>query len=520
MNKIYLPFFFSFIFGTAFGQLNTSNSLKLDSVNNQRGLVVEKVTNKSDSLNSFTKIQRSNRLDSLYQIKGRLDSVQLFANSKMDSIQSTYESSLAKLQKLTNILKSKIDSLTNNHAPVDKFSEKLDSLSQKFNDLHDDLSNRIEAVKSKAKEKIDAIPMQPELKEQLSGLTQNIDKLGLPSAYDRLTPDLQAMHLSFGNTKGISSLPSLGDIGGITGTGISGVMQTNQGIATLGLHKVGSLAESSEKIGEVTGKVSEVSQVRSQSFDKFADSKFKGLDGVQQIQKAANIQELSVIKSQDAMKAEITKQAYAVATDHFAGKQKQLRAAMDNIVKYKKKFSRVPSISELPKRPPNAMKEKPLIERIVPGINMQMQKKGSEFMVDFNPYAGYRFNGIITAGLGWNHRVSYNYKIREFVLSSGVFGPRAFGEFRLGKGFCPRLEVEAMKTKVPPVTRSGSSDPYARQLVWGVFAGIKKEYKFIGRVKGTASVMVRLFDPKRQSPYSDIISARIGFEFPMKKNHK
>lgn len=52
------------------------------------------------------------------------------------------------------------------------------------------------------------------------------------------------------------------------------------------------------------------------------------------------------------------------------------------------------------------MKEKPLIERIVPGIALQVQKKGDDLMVDFNAYAGYRFTGRITAGLGWNQRVA------------------------------------------------------------------------------------------------------------------
>jgi len=73
------------------------------------------------------------------------------------------------------------------------------------------------------------------------------------------------------------------------------------------------------------------------------------------------------------------------------------------VTKYKKKYPSFNSIAEVAKRPPNPMRNKPLIERIVPGIGFLIQKKGEDFMVDFNPYIGYRFTGRITAGPGWSH---------------------------------------------------------------------------------------------------------------------
>ena len=88
---------------------------------------------------------------------------------------------------------------------------------------------------------------------------------------------------------------------------------------------------------------------------------------------------------------------------------------------------------------------------------------------------------------------------------------------RLGKGFSPRLEAEVMNTYVPPFIRTTPSDLGDRQWVWGVFAGIKKDYKFLKKINGTALVMFRMFDPHRKSPYADVLNARFGFEFPMKK---
>jgi hypothetical protein len=74
-----------------------------------------------------------------------------------------------------------------------------------------------------------------------------------------------------------------------------------------------------------------------------------------------------------------------------------------------------------------------------------------------------------------------------------------------------------MNAFVPPFTKPATIDQGTRQWVWGVFVGMKKEYRFLKVVKGTTAVMVRVFDPKHKSPYGDMVNARIGFEFPMKK---
>ena len=138
-------------------------------------------------------------------------------------------------------------------------------------------------------------------------------------------------------------------------------------------------------------------------------------------------------------------------------------------------------------------------------------------MVDFNPYAGYRFTGRITAGLGWNQRVPYNIDAAKFSSDERIYGPRIFGEFKLWKGFSPRAEIEVMNTSIPPYTGTPTVDPSRREWVWGTFVGIKKDYKFFKNIKGTAMVMMRLYNPDYKSPYGDVVNARFGFEFPMKK---
>jgi hypothetical protein len=82
------------------------------------------------------------------------------------------------------------------------------------------------------------------------------------------------------------------------------------------------------------------------------------------------------------------------------------------------------------------------------------------------------------------------------------------------------VEVEVMNALVAPENQPSRMDLGTRQWVWGAFVGLKKEYRFLKNVKGTALVMTRLFDPEHKSPYADVLNVRIGFEFPMKKKLK
>jgi hypothetical protein len=133
---------------------------------------------------------------------------------------------------------------------------------------------------------------------------------------------------------------------------------------------------------------------------------------VTQISEVAVIQEqlgtlpTSQVFSPEQTKEQLLEIAKEAAVDHFAGKESELKAAMELMAKYKKKFISFNGLEELTRKRPNEMQGKPLVERIIPGIAMQIQKKNDELMVDFNPYAGYRFTGKLTTGIGWNHRVS------------------------------------------------------------------------------------------------------------------
>jgi hypothetical protein len=209
------------------------------------------------------------------------------------------------------------------------------------------------------------------------------------------------------------------------------------------------------------------------------------------------------------------------AMNHFAGKEQVLQAAMEKVSKYKQKYSSLQSIHDLPKRRPNEMRGKPFRERLVPGIAFQIQRKSNDLLVDFNVYAGYRFTGKFTSGLGWNQRVAYNSKSNDFNPHARVFGPRTFAEYNLFKGICPRVEFEFMNTFVPKALFApATTDVGNREWVWTAFAGLKKDYRFLKKVKGTTMVMFNVYNPLHRSPYADVMNVRFGFEFPQKKKEK
>jgi hypothetical protein len=192
---------------------------------------------------------------------------------------------------------------------------------------------------------------------------------------------------------------------------------------------------------------------------------------------------------------------------------------MDKIAKYKQKYSEVQSLKDLPKKIPNAMKGKPLRERIVPGITLQFQQK-NDWLLDVNGSVGYRFSGRITAGLGWNQRWAYDNNRRYFNADGRIYGPRSYGEFKLKKGFSVRGEVEFMNTYVPPKFRPVTADLGEREWVPGIFTGLKKDYKFLKKVRGNVQILYSLYNPDYKSPYVDRLNMRIGFEFPQKKRKK
>lgn len=454
-----------------------------------------------------------------------------------DTIRATHE-----LDSLKRGLNTKIDSLNRLNLPTDRYTGKLDSLNQIGPRKYIEMSNaKLEAIENKGNKPI------TDLENKINEKMDVLRKEGGENA--NLPGNINTKDIGVGNV----NVPG-NDLKLNKDLGLNGKIENPIGDQT---GKVGELkdniAELKSAPQEQLDKVKSIDQVQSAQ-EKLGDANqvtdklqsYQGdvknisqgnLNEVKDIpeaieNKATQVDELKDLGKQTAEidkakgmidkgkdpealkemgKTEIKKQAI----DHFKGQEEALKTAMDKMSKLKQKYSEVTSLKDLPKRPPNPMKNKPLIERIVPGLTLQVQKS-AHVMIDFNPVVSYRFSGRINAGFGWNERFAF-VKWNSLSHDERIYGPRVFGSFAFKKGFAAKAEVEKMNALIPS---SSSGSDGSRQWVWSAFVGLKKDYKFIGKVNGNVQVLYNLYDDHYNSPYVERLNVRMGFEFPMKKAKK
>lgn len=466
--------------------------------------------------------------DSLRLPPSPVDSVQQAFYHGADSLKQAYHNRMSALDSSRQRVQSRIDSLQNLQLPTDKYTAKLDSLQAKQAALATELDQKVEGLKAKSIGKLQKLELPAEAREKLASVTQNIDGFKLP-VKDLNIPNLNLPGNPLKSLDGLNTTidSPVGKIGGLGQAGDLGKLGGAGGLPPVpGVSdQLGDLSKITGQAGDLKGAVpGELKDV--QSLPQGIENKAGELSGVGDLKKQAegidpNLGKVNdLAKDPAAAKEQAVQQVKQKAIDHFAGKEKQLQEAMDKMSKLKQKYSSLNSLSEIPKKRPNEMRGKPFIERLVPGIALQIQKRGDDLMVDFNPYAGYRLAGRLTSGLGWNQRIGYNTRNNTFSPEVRVFGPRVYGEYKLGRGFFPRLEVELMNTYVPPLVRTISNETGERQWVPGVFTGLKKEFRITKGMRGTSMIMFRMFNVDHKSPYSDVLNVRFGFEFPMKKKKK
>ena len=441
-----------------------------------------------------------------------IDSIQFLFYTKVDSLKEVYRGKLGVINAGEDAMRSKIDSLQSIQQPVAKYLGKLDSINWKRGEATVALNDNVERLKSRALEKLGKIPPTSELGRITSLATKNIEEFKLP-VKDFNLPSLKVPGNSLNGLDAINSsidspIGKIGEIGGLID------ISAPLGDVSKLTEQVSGLAKITDQVGEVSKDV--------QNIAKGDLGEVKALPNAIETRAAevTGLDQLKQVQNPEAVKQQALEQAQQAAVDHFAGKEQQLQQAMQQMSKLKQKYSSLNSLSEIPKLVRNQMAGKPFVERLIPGIGFQILKNGDDFMVDFNPYAGYRLTGRLTTGLGWNQRFAYNTVRNSLNSAARIFGPRAYLEFKLGKGFFPRSEFEIMNTFVPPFVRQLSSDAKEREWVPGIFLGMKKEFRFFKKVNGTSMIMTRLYNPDHKSPYSEVVNVRFGFEFPLKKRSK
>jgi hypothetical protein len=436
----------------------------------------------------------------------KVDSIQTTFNHKADSIKGSFQKAISKTDSLQSTVRTKIDSLQALQLPTDHLQKKLDSLTNKKLETVNRLSTKIDSLKSTTQAKLNSLDLPPDLKKPVQELSGRLDQ------YSITTNALPALEVPG------YSLPRLGDtnMNSSPGNLASSLSIPGVDLPTENISTISKTAEGYTKDMKAitSGNLDEVKQLPSTLENKAAE-----MGGIESITKQGEeMKEMMNVQDEEAMKQQMMEQAREVAVDHFAGKEEALKGAMEKMSKYKQKYSSVSSLSDLTKRPPNPLKSKPIIERLVPGVSFQYQRK-NDYLLDVYLYSGYRHTERLVSGLGWNQRFARNKNNTAWNDQAAIYGPRAFAEYKIGKGFIFHIEGEAMNTFVPFSLR-GSKDAGERQWVWGMMTGLKTEYGIYKSLRGTVLLQYNIFDPKHKSPYVDRLNTRIGFEYMLKKRKK
>ncbi len=502
------------------------------------------VENGTFSLDSLPVLELK-EIDSVQvQISSKLDSLHRMSNGALlltDSINPDLVRQSQRLDSVRTRLSSKIDSLNRLQLPTGTYTKLLDSINQIG-------GKPVAAVNNTVKQAQDNLSgLQKKVNAPVTKVERTVnDKLALmnkeggsganiPGAID--VPGVDSPNLSNGG----ELLPGAGP--GIElpdgerphlSNGLGGEAAFLPDLKT-GLPEMKELDEVTQGIGEIQGIAGEVSaygndlkNMGTGNFDEVKqvpqalESEATKLGNTEMLaEKSAELNSMKELAAsgndKEALKKQALQHAPKLASNHFKGQQEVLQQAIGKMNSYKEKYTELTDLENIPKRNPNQMRDKPLVERLVPGLTLQIQKSDNVWL-DYNISMGYRITGRLTSGIGWNERIGIA-KGFTFTTSDRVYGPRTYIDFRIKKGFSLYASVEQMNTYVPPnaLHPAPPTELDAREWVWGIFTGIKKEYDFVKSVKGNFEILYNLYDDHGKSPYTHRINVRFGFLFPLKK---
>lgn len=457
----------------------------------------------------------------LMQSKAKSDSILLVAQNKQDSLQqkftkssdslkALYQKPITYLNKKENDLNKIQDSLMIiGQRPNEKIQQQLDSIRIKKEKLISQFNHQKDSVVNRYQQKLAKLNKVQGVKNKvnLPGNTTNVNvgNTNLPNSNFSL-PEISGLDLN--QTNELRSVDNkLPDVNNpIQNTNLNNPLQKIETPKELGIakdvkSKIETFKNDTTSIDQKASKVAE---------DKIA--KEAGLDGLSEQQQKLN--EQLKPQSEEEAKAALLEQAQTTATNHFLGKEALLQEAMEKMAKYKKKYNSLASIKDA-KKFYNPLKEKSFRERIFPGISFQYQSS-NDYMLDVNPSMGYMILQNVSAGVGFNYRLVRSGNNENWRQNQSVYGPRAFAEVKLFRGFLGYIEYEYMNTRVPE--KAGvSRETGKREWVSGLFTGIKTRYPITRWMKGTAIVQFNWLNDGIKSPYGNNIISKIGFEFYLKR---
>ncbi len=450
----------------------------------------------------FTSISFAQRYDSIllevkndsviYRKVTKADSITRMFQSKAESLNTEFQNLRTNVRSISLDLQSRIDSLNHLNLPVDRLTNKVDSLRRQMEDQVNSYTEKVDNLKSNVTHRLREINLPPPLQLPLQKLQASVDHYSLPSL-QAASIELPKISIPDLDKWQLPSISKYGNIKELAGK--AGIRDQDARIwLNTEVGDPGNMAKLMErKLAEMDG----VGQIK---------------EGTALLKQTERVDSSALVeKANDMVKELVSKEA----RNHFVGKEEVLQKAMSSMSTVKSKYEEVQSMAELPKRLPNPLHGKSLSERIIPGITFQIQKSGL-FLLDINPMIMYRILLRFSVGVGWNQRLPIEGW--SILKQERIYGPRAAFEVKWQKGIYFRFLPEIMNMTIPErMTQATGVDVAHRQWVGSLFFGIKKEYTVYRQMKGNTEVLYNLLESDGLSPYGDRFALRFGFDFPMKK---
>lgn len=505
---------------------------------------IDKANHKLDSLNPSNRLEvaaPSQKLDSLIQNKklealnGKLDSTRASFTNRLDSLtQIPMPDSL--LTKKILALQTGLDSLRNI-----KGVKEIAKAQEKLNQVQGKITSSVSNIEGKVNSKFSGFKENGGGGGSLNfsgavskvGLTSKLPSSGFqpPASLNNFSlkpqplkvPTLAKVQLPEANKKigGFSlktpvsplTIPSTKNLN--LDSNIPGAEKLTN--ATGELNKIGELGKQAKAYQEDIEKLTKGDSATMEKLQQGLETKLENMDAVKGITGNTNIEALKNLETNpEAMQEMIFNNAKEQAVNHFAGHEKELLAAVEQLTKSKLKFTDADSLADLMETPPDPIKSKSLFERLLLRLGLQVQSS-TNMWFDFNPNLGYRVSNKLNVGFGWVERISVNFGRGGWISQDRIFGPRMYCEHFIKKNFYVRAEAEYINSRVTSPYIKVSTTDYERASNWNYLVGIRKSFRFSNRVNGDIQTLYNLYNPLQRSPYSSNFQIRAGFEIPWVK---
>ncbi|MBS1489661.1 MAG: hypothetical protein JSS93_03965 [Bacteroidetes bacterium] len=431
----------------------------------------------------------------------QVNAVEKKFNHKTDSLQKAYHAPLNLLHSKIARLNHKKDSLTRLKLPTSSVSKEIKQLEKEQTKKLREMNAKISEVKKKAVSELNSLHLPPQAQQEITALTKTINGFSVPKNFFNSPLNLNAPS-SLGANLPNASIP---------GTNLPNVNSSIPGMQQV--NKIEGQVSQDISVGQKVASGDEKSIEQTAQKIATQNSEVNSLvkEGTQATALEKQAQNMNSVKGLEQMAAKQTP-----AVNHFLGKEKELQSAMGEVSKLKQKYSNVSSLSQLPKRPPNPLKNKPWHERTVPGLNYFVQSRHYT-LVDLNPYIGWRFDPHLTVSLGWNERIGISKGSLGTHRYDRVFGFRSTATYQWQHGIIFQASPEVMWAYVPV---DGNVDTKTQKAIFGVYAGVRKGFPVFKSLSGYSEVLYHFSQVPSQNIYGDRVVFRFGFEYTLKKVNK